>query len=837
MHEFPDRPLPQTIQGLRDLALDIRWYGSHASNRLWEKLDAETFEQTSNPHLILGEISPQRLSEASMDPQFVADLQQELDRRQRYLADPGWFRQRYPDHTLNGIAYFSMEFGLTEALPIYSGGLGLLAGDYLKTASDMGVPLYGVGLLYQQGYFRQILSTDGRQLEAFPFNDPSDLPVMPARRPDGSWVKIGLDLPGRRFTLRVWKAIVGKVPLYLLDSNDPTNSPWDRAITSTLYAPGQERRFLQEIALGIGGWRALEELGIDVEICHLNEGHAAFAILARARSFALRHPCSIAEALWATRPGNLFTTHTPVEAAFDRFEPQLIEQFASSIVERMGATMHEFLALGRRDPDNPNEPFNMAYLALRGSGYVNGVSQLHGQVSRQIFHSLFPNWPIVEIPVAHVTNGVHVPTWESEGAEQLWSCTCGHDRWQGAADNLCDRIRQISDLELWNFRSEARGDLIHFVRRRLERQLKHHCAPESQIDKARTILDPNALTLGFARRFTAYKRPNLLLSNLDRLEQLLRDADRPVQLIVAGKAHPADEVGKRLVQAMAQFAARDTVFERVVFLEDYDMALSRRFVAGIDVWLNTPRRPWEACGTSGMKVLVNGGLNLSERDGWWAEAYKADVGWALGDGREHLEGRWDEMEADQLYRLLESEIIPEFYQRDDSGIPTEWIRRVRASMAELTPTFSCNRMLRDYVEQAYLPLSAAYQRRAGGDGAVARQLLEWSQALQRHWHHVHFGDVTWTRDSAGWHFSVQVSLAELQPDQVRVELYADNLTPGGPGTRIEMTPDREIPGVVGGYHYVATVAADRPASHYTPRIIPHHPEALPLETTLIHWHR
>lgn len=838
MHEFPDRPLPSALQGLREFALDIRWNGSHGSNRLWEKLDPETFELTSNPHLILGEISAQRLASAAADPELVAQVQEELNRRQRYLAEPGWYRQSHPDAPISSIAYFSMEFGLTEALPIYSGGLGLLAGDYLKTASDMGLPLVGIGLLYQQGYFRQILSQDGRQLEAFPYNDPSDLPVVPARRADGSWLRIGLDFPGRRFTLRVWMATVGKVPLYLLDSNDPTNSPWDRAITSNLYAPGQERRFLQEVALGIGGWRVLEELGIPIDICHLNEGHAAFAVLARARSFALRQNCSIAAALWATRPGNLFTTHTPVEAAFDRFDPELIAQFAGPIVERMGSTMRDFLALGRRDPDNPHEPFNMAYLALRGCGHVNGVSALHGQVSRQIFQPLFPDWPLVDVPVTHVTNGVHVPTWESESSDRLWSRSCGADRWLGAADGLCEQAGQVTDLELWNFRSQARQTLIQYVRRRLERQLRQHNVSDELIDRSRNLLDPNALTLGFARRFTAYKRPNLVLSDMARLERLLRDADRPVQLLVAGKAHPADDDGKRLVQAMAQFAMRDSVFDRVVFLEDYDMALSRQFVAGIDLWLNTPRRPWEACGTSGMKVLVNGGLNLSERDGWWAEAFSDSVGWALGDGREHQEGRWDDVEADQLYQLLENEVVPEFYDRDESGIPRAWIRRVRASMSRLTPEFSCNRMLRDYVRDAYLPSAAAYRRRTANQGQLAAELLEWSQVIQRHWHHVHLGDVQIERKEDGWHFTVQVYLADLSPSQVRVELYADNTTPGGPGVRIPLTLDGAIPGAMGGHRYEGVAPAARPANHFTPRVVPFHPEAqLPIEAAQIHWHR
>jgi len=838
MHGSHDRSLPPALQGLRDFAFDIRWNWSHGSERLWEMLDPETFELTSNPQLILDEISQAKLDAAARDPELTAQLQWELKQRQEYLSDPGWFKRTYPESHLKSIAYLSMEFGLTEALPIYSGGLGILAGDYLKTASDMGLPVVGIGLLYQQGYFRQILSADGRQLEAFPYNDPSDLPVTPARDRDGAWLRIRLELPGRRLIIRVWQASVGRVSLYLLDSNDPTNSPWDRAITSNLYAPGQERRFLQEVVLGVGGWRALEELGIDVDICHLNEGHAAFVILARARSFMVKNNCDFKTALWATRPGNVFTTHTPVEAAFDHFDPALIEQFTGPITSRLGVSTHEILALGRRDPDNSDETFNMAYLALRGSGHVNGVSQLHGQVSRQIFQPLFPEWPTVEVPIDHVTNGVHVPSWDSDVADRLWAESCGEDRWYGAANELCGTFQQVSDLDLWNFRAESRYSLIAYVRRRLARQMQQHCAPADQIERAEQVLDPNALTLGFARRFTAYKRPNLILTDPDRLIRILSQSDRPVQLIVAGKAHPADEEGKRLVEVMAQFAARDDLFGRVIFLEDYDMGLSKRLTAGIDVWLNTPRRPWEASGTSGMKVLVNGGLNLSELDGWWAEAYSPAVGWAIGDGREHSEGRWDLVEADQLYQLLENEIIPEFFRRDEAGIPNTWIERVRASMSQLTPHFSCNRMLREYLERAYFPNAAAYQRRTANNGELAKELRSFSDEIALHWNHVHFGDVRVNSSESGWHFDVQVYLAELRPEDVRVELYADNLQPGGTPERIVMTCDGAIPGAVNGHRYFAEAPAGRPAEHYTPRVTPFHPELLlPIEVAAIRWRR
>jgi glycogen phosphorylase len=836
MAGFRERQLPKGLEGLRDFALDVRWNWSRGSDRLWEMLDAETFELTNNPQLILQDISQAKLEAASRNPELLEELQSEMTRRQEYLSDPGWFGRTLTSKPIGSIAYFSMEFGLTEALPIYSGGLGILAGDYLKTASDLGLPVCGIGLLFQQGYFQQVLSADGRQLEAFPYNDPTDLPIVPVRDREGGWLRIRLELPGRTLSLRVWRAIVGKVSLYLLDSNDPLNAPWDRAITSTLYAPGHERRFLQEIVLGVGGWKVLEELGLNIEICHLNEGHAAFVILARAHSFMARTGRSLREALWATRPGNVFTTHTPVEAAFDRFDPAMFEQFAGPLADRLGVTMQDLLALGRRDSADPFEPFNMAYLALRGSGYVNGVSRLHGRVSRQIFQPLFPNWPAPEIPIDHVTNGIHVPSWDSELATTLWCSSCGSDRWFGMPLEDENALTAVSDVDLWNFRTESRRILLDYARRRLARQLRQHGATAEKIELAASVFDPNALTLGMARRFTAYKRPNLILSDPERLARLLTQPDRPVQLIVAGKAHPADDFGKQLVQTMSQFCSRETLFDRVVFLENYDMSLSRQLTAGVDVWINTPRRPMEACGTSGMKILVNGGLNLSELDGWWDEAYAPDVGWALGDRHDHPDGRWDLVEADQFYRLLEEQIVPEFYQRDEAGLPRAWIQRVRASMSQLTPRFSCNRMLNDYVQHAYLPAAAAYHRRIADNGRLASELVDWQTEIARHWNHVHFGEVQVTRIEKAWHFDVQLYTAELDAKWVRVELYADPLRPDEAPTRIALQADGEIAGSINGHRFFGDAPDDRPAEHYTPRVRPFHPDViLPMEVPLIRW--
>ncbi len=837
LNPFAHRPLPEGLEGLSELALDLRWTWSEANTKLWELLDPETWERTKNPYMILQNVSQARLEEAARDEQLKQELQVWLERRRRALEDPGWFGRAYPQSPLKNVAYFSMEFGLTEALPIYSGGLGVLAGDHLKTASDLGVPVLGIGLLYQQGYFRQTITADQGQLEAFPYNDPTSLPVTPVQDQAGGWLRIKLEMPGRTIFLKVWQAQVGKVKLYLLDSNDPLNRPWDRGITANLYAYGQERRLIQEIVLALGGWRALESLGIEIDVCHLNEGHAAFVVFARAVSFMRKTGQPFPVALWATRAGNVFTTHTAVAAGFDRFESSLLKQYVLNLADAVGVPIEDIFAMGRQNPYDQNEPFNMAYLAIRGSCCVNGVSRLHGKVSRRMFQVLYPGWPQSEVPVGHVTNGVHVPSWDSPRSHSLWSSVCGDTHWLGLESEECPAIENVSDSELWNFRAASRLGLIEYVRRRLVRQVKEQSATAEIIERARHVLNPNALTLGFARRFATYKRPTLLMHDPDRLARLLRNSERPVQLIVAGKAHPRDDAAKAMVQQLARFAARPELFDSVVFLEDYDMVLAHQLIAGIDVWINTPRRPWEASGTSGMKVLVNGGLNLSELDGWWAEAYTPEVGWALGDGKEHEGVEWDAFEAEQLYDILETQVVPRFYERNQQGIPEKWIHCMRASMSSLTPQFSSNRMMREYVERAYLPAAALYNRRSGDGGRLAVELLHWQKKLAEHWKGLRFGDIRVTHEDDRWHFEAQVYLGDLDPDMVCVELYADPLDEEEP-IRVIMNREGEIPGAVHGYLFSAVTAATRPSEHFTARIVPNHSDAyVPLEENHIFWQR
>ena len=832
---FFNRPMPKGLEGLTELALDLRWTWSHFSDRLWERLDPVAWDRMANPYFILQSVSQARLEEAACDQDLKRDLQIWLKQRQQYLQDPGWFGQEYSVPPFAGVAYFSMEFGLSEALPIYSGGLGILAGDHLKTASDLGVPLVAVGLLYQQGYFRQMLSPEAWQIEAYPYNDPISLPIIPAVDRAGGWLRVKLTLPGRTLLIRVWQASVGKVRLYLLDSNDPLNNPRDRSVTANLYPAGQEQRLIQEIVLGIGGWMALEALDFSIDVCHLNEGHAAFVIFARALSVMRKTGLSFPVALAATRAGNVFTTHTPVEAAFDRYAPSLIRPYAEYLAEVLRVPVADLMALGRQDRHDMDEPFNMAYLAVRGAGCLNGVSRLHGTISRSLFRPLFPRWPEEDIPVGHITNGVHVPSWDSPVADELWTRVCGKGRWGTTLEELCPLIEKVPDEELWEFRMAQRQRLVGYVRRRLVHQLQEHGVSGEDLQLARHVLDPNVLTLGFARRFTEYKRPTLLLTDSERISRLMRDPQRPVQLIVAGKAHPHDQEGKRLVQALAKFSEQPELRDRVVFLEDYEISLAQELVAGVDVWLNTPRRPQEASGTSGMKVLVNGGLNLSELDGWWAEGYTPDVGWRIGgpsisDGPDR-----DAREAEQLYHVLEQEIIPAFYDRNHHGYPRTWLARVRASMSQLTPRYSSNRMMREYVTTVYAPAARSYQSRIDKNGTTAKDLSDWQAHLDENWRWLRFGTLDISEEKEHFVFRVQVFCGEVNPHWLQVELFA-NQSEDHEASRTILPSREPIPGMVNAFVYSGEVPTSRPADHYTPRIVPFHPWAsVPLEACYIYW--
>jgi starch phosphorylase len=826
-------PTDEGSDRLEELALNLRWSWNHGADDLWRALDADLWESTQNPWVILQTVSRDKVKAILAQPEFRTRLDELLRKNRESFSADSWFQKKHAGSALSLTAYFSMEFMLSEALPIYSGGLGNVAGDQMKAASDLGVPVVGVGLLYGQGYSRQEFDAEGWAHSLFPVNDPGQLPIRPLRKENGEWLRIHIQLPRGDLWLRGWEVSVGRVKLYLLDTNDFANSATQRGITSELYGGDAEVRLRQEMVLGIGGWRLLRALGLKPEVCHLNEGHAAFAILERARSYMEDQKKPFDVALSVTRAGNMFTTHTAVSAGFDRFPPDLMRKYFSHYTEdELALPLEDLLAMGRQNAADASEPFNMAYLAMRGSGRVNGVSKLHGQVSQRMFEPLFPGWPRQEVPIGSVTNGVHMPTWDSAAADTLWTQACDKARWHGE-NSHADDIRRVTASDLWNMRAEGRKFLVDRIRRRYARQQASVCG--KAVDTS-GLFDANTLTLGFARRFATYKRPNLLLHDRERLLRILTNSQRPVQLVLAGKAHPQDQAGQFLIKEWNDFIARPETRGHVVFLSDYDMMLTQELVQGVDLWINTPRRPWEACGTSGMKVLVNGGLNVSELDGWWAEAYTPEVGWAIGDGKEHGEsGAVDAAEADALYRILENEVVPEFYERDQSGLPLRWLGRIRESMALLTPRFSAGRAIREYTESHYLPAAAAYRERADSDGKAGDAVLLWQRDVASHWHTLRFGGVLAETHDGQHHFQVQVFPGSMRPEEFSVQIYADPAEGQEASVVDAVGAGAELAGAI---VYSAEVSAGRPETDYTARIVPRNAGvAVPLEARWILWQR
>jgi starch phosphorylase len=824
------------INDLVELALNLRWSWNHATDSLWQQLNAELWELTHNPWIVLQTTSQNQIELKLADASFRKQLNDLVALRELAISKPAWFQETYPSAPLTCVAYFSMEFMLSEALPIYVGGLGNVAGDQLKSASDLGVPVVAIGLLYQQGYFRQQIDKYGNQQAMFPYNDPGQLPITPLRLPNGEWLRLKISLAGNTVWLRTWQVQVGRVKLYLLDSNDVVNLPAHREITSELYGGSSYMRIQQEILLGIGGWKLLQALNIKPEVCHMNEGHAAFLILERANSFMKENGISFEAALAVTRAGNLFTTHTAVAAGFDHFSPDLMwEFFGDYAKDELKIDFNNLMELGRQDANNFSESFNMAYLAVHGSGAVNGVSKLHRKVSQHLFEQLFPRWAKEEIPIGSVTNGVHTPSWDSEFADKVWTDACGKDRWRDNLKTIDKGISTLSDETLWQLRNVSRNNLVSYTRTRFESQLTVAGFSTETIAVAKHVFNPDTLTLGFARRFVAYKRPNLLLHDEERFIRILTNKEHPLQLVIAGKAPPFDESGKDLIRQWVEFIQRNNLYNHVVFLSDYDMLLAEQLVQGIDVWVNTPRRPWEASGTSGMKVLVNGGINLSELDGWWAEAYTPEVGWALGDEQEHGEDpAWDAAEAEALYDLLEKEVVPEFYKRNEKGIPERWIERMRKSMTNLTAAFSANRSVREYTENFYIPAAKNYKKRAAEKGVEGVRIFDTQTELKNKWNKIKFGEVQIEKTENGYVFHLPVFLNHIDPNKVLVELYADGIN-GSAQTKIKMETDSAT-NKDGEYTYRAKVTTTRAASDFTARVISNYEDVLvPLEDNLIHW--
>jgi starch phosphorylase len=830
----PDGRLWEWFVRLRELALNLRWTWDRETRHLFRDISPALWDQIEdNPWLVLRITPSGRLHALAENPDFCGRLDRIHDGLRRYMAGRGWFHEAYPEETESVVAYFTAECGLTECLPIYAGGLGILSGDHLKAASALGVPLVGVTLLYQEGYGRQVLDADGWQLDRFPNNDFSTMPLQVERNADGWPLMVRVPLPGRALALLVWRAQVGRTPLYLLDANIPINTPSDRGITAQLYGGDREMRLQQEMALGIGGWRALAAAGLSPQVCHLNEGHAAFVVLERARTLMQESGGSFRDALTASAAGNVFTTHTPVPAGFDLFSPDLIARFFAPYAAELGISTQELIGLGRINPDAA-EPFNMAILALNHCNSCNGVSQLHAGVSRRLFRPRFPRFPDEEIPISAVTNGIHTDTWLAEGTEKLLQQSVAPEVDEQPDRVDWERVAGISDHELWDCLNRGRQRLVDFARVRLRAQMAQRgVAPDEAAARSDRVLDPAVLTIGFARRFATYKRATLFMHDPERLRRLLLDPRLPIQLVIAGKAHPDDATGKALIQQVVQFARAEDVRHRIAFLEDYDMRATGRMVQGVDVWLNTPRRPMEASGTSGMKVLPNGGLNLSVRDGWWAEAYEPGVGWAIGDsGMEMDPAQQDAADAAHLYELLEREIVPLYYDRGPDGVPHGWIAMVKNSMRKLCPRFNTNRMVRQYVEEHYLPAARRYRTLTGDQLASARALADWEAAVRAHWGEIQFEGAAAHPQNGVLQFQARIRLGALRPEDVAVELFAEPLN----GSTPEIVPMRLRPADADVYTAEGQVPAHRPPSDYTVRLVPRHPNAdQPLDLTLILW--
>jgi len=833
---FHVRPaLPQRLQALEELAYNLRWCWDHDTINLFRRLDRALWEESGhNPVLMLGSISQGRLHELAQDDAFVAHTDAIAETLRDYVANTRtWYQKQYGPASDPLVAYFSMEFGLTESLPIYSGGLGILAGDHLKAASDLGVPMVGVGLLYQKGYFRQYLTSDGWQQERRPSNDFSVMPLRPVYGRDGAPLRVDVEVAGQTVLLRPWHVQVGRVTLVLLDANIAENAADLQDITAQLYGGDSEMRIRQEIVLGVGGIRALDALGFKPRVFHMNEGHCAFLSLERIRRLIADQQVSFPVALETVTASGLFTTHTSVPAGIDMFLPDQIERYLGSFRQAFGLSREEFLDLGRLHPGRPDESFNMAVLAIRTASGVNGVSRLHGRVARAMFQDLWPGVPADEIPIGHVTNGIHPQSWISEEMGKLYDRYLGPGWAEQPGDtHVWNRSAQIPAEELWRTHERRRERLVGFARSRLAEQLRKRGARFQQVAEAEHVLDPKALTIGFGRRFATYKRATLLLRDTARLERILNAPDRPVQIIFAGKAHPRDEPGKELIRQIVQMARQPGFRHRVLFLEDYEQIVARHMVQGVDVWLNTPRRPLEASGTSGMKAAFNGALNISILDGWWDEAYTPATGWAIGQGEEYTDDDYrDRLEANALFELLENEVVPLFYRRGADSLPQGWIALMRTAMASLCPVFNTNRMLHEYVVKGY---ARADERRGlfEADGYQrARNLAAWKERVRSAWPGVQVVRVEVTfpdQTTVGEHVEVSawirigtLSAADLIPQVCLGKLHEarDIMAP-------EIMPMEQQGAVEGDcVPFHASVPCRTSGTHgLTVRVLPRHPD-------------
>ena len=821
--------IPRALKPLEEIAHDLWMSWNHDAHALFTRLDYSAWiASRKNPVRMLGMVSQERYEELAGDDSYLSALNSVVERFRRYQSGKDTW---YSGSRKNVVAYFSMEYGLDVSLPIYSGGLGVLSGDHMKSASDLGLPLVGVGLLYQQGYFQQYLNADGFQQESYPENDWYNMPVRIVQDGEGNDIRISVELPGGGVVARVWEVRIGRISLYLLDTNIEENTPENRTITSSLYGGDRETRIRQEILLGIGGIRALRALGINPAVTHMNEGHSAFLGIERIREHVQDHGLTRQEAMQAVWPTNIFTTHTPVPAGNERFGIDMMHTYFHAITDGTGFTWEEFIALGRENPADPQEPFCMTVLAIRLSAYNNGVSELHGAVSREMWRQIWPGLPDREIPIGHITNGVHSRSFLSAEMTELL------DRYFGPRFDddpthtaIWERMDRISDEELWRTHEARKNKLVAFTRKRLKQQLARRGASSIQQAYADEVLSPYTLTISFARRFATYKRATLLFRDPERLKRMLTNPDHPVQIVFAGKAHPHDIPGKNLIKDIVHYASDPEIRSKIVFLENYDLEVAKFLVSGSDIWLNTPRRPLEASGTSGMKAAINGVQNCSVLDGWWAEGYDTDVGYAIGAGEEYAdEEMQDEIESKLLYDLLEREIIPTYYERSRDGLPRGWISRMKASMRRLGGRFSTSRMLMEYAEQFYLPALKHHDKIRRNDFGQAKELAAYFNHLHSQWPHLSVFDVRGGSDRSlkvGDSFPVEccVHLGSIEPDEVSVQVYTGRLNADGELEDPEVIEMKVVTREEKGHRYKTKVRCRHSGRQaYAIRILPKHP--------------
>ncbi len=778
--EFLVRPsLPKALDRLPEIAANILWSWDHQLRALFRRLDPVLWRESHNPVLMLSRLRPEVLAKAASDQRYLAVYQRACDRFDAYMQAPPAFQ----DDRL--VAYFSMEYGLAECMAIYSGGLGVLSGDHMKATSDENYPLVGVGLLYQKGYFQQTLNSDGWQQERTPVNDFYQLPVLPVLKADGSELIVTVKLPAGLVSIKVWHMMVGRVKLYLMDTNIPQNHDLGyRDITDQLYGGDSVTRIRQEIVLGIGGLRALKAIGLKPNVFHMNEGHSAFMPLERMRLLMEDEKLSFAEAFEATRASNIFTTHTSVPAGIDLFDGGLVFEYLSAYCEESNIPIDQVFALGRKNPADTSERFSMAILAMKASAYRNAVSILHGEVSQEMWADLWPGLPVSEVPITSVTNGIHLPTMLYGEIAMLYDQYLQPDWRERYTDpKIWDDVKDIPSRELWEVHRKQKRQMVQFVRERAVRAADRRNASTTELRRLEQVLDPDAFTIGFARRFATYKRATLIFSDVARLKKLLNSKDRPVQIIIAGKAHPKDHPGKTLIREIVQLSRDPELAQHLLFVEDYSLQVAREMVQGVDLWLNNPRRGEEACGTSGMKAAINGVPNLSILDGWWDEAYEPGLGFALGD-REGYEAGQDEFHASGIYSILENEILPMFFNRDESGLPLGWLDRVKSCIQKISPQFNAQRMIQEYMHRLYEPAYHTAVEYRKDEWRGARNKAEWTLRVRAAWDRLKFVDVGPKPEGLlisgqSTPFRVTVDLAGLDPEDVRVEALVGRVSVDG----------------------------------------------------------